>query len=246
MPVQKRAFPFHSFKLANRTLLVAALLCILAVLAPYVYFSGGGISSEQKHWTNFSTWVGGTLGPSLSFLALCAALLTSYFQTRSREADDKRAKKERRERKRLVQQLLRDEFEKRYFGDMRPALMRIRECDDAQGKRLGLLNLQLRDDDLIVAANIASRFPDFYFLEDPELISEAINVHVRLRDLRDIQQTLFPAPHQRELDEYGNVPGSTTATQQIDATIDKLNASIAQVQVKLRQIGQSRRGREGR
>jgi hypothetical protein len=234
MGQEKRPFPFHTFKKANRTLLIAAIVCIVFVVFPYAHFTGNEISSDQKHWANLGGWIGGTLGPSLSFLALCAALLTSYFQTRCREDDAARDAQETLQRKELVLQLLHDEIEKRYKSVMRNGLRSIRECKDTQGKRLGIQGLQLRDDDLIIISIIASRFPDFYFLENPALVSEAINIHVRLQDIRDIQKTLLPASNQSEIDAFGDVPGATLATDQFDNTIDKLEESVEKAIQELR------------
>ncbi|GJL56448.1 MAG: hypothetical protein NPIRA02_35800 [Nitrospirales bacterium] len=59
-------------------------LCVVGVL--YFLNFQGQLSSEHERWGTFGDFIGGTLNPILSFLALIALLLTIVLQNRELEA----------------------------------------------------------------------------------------------------------------------------------------------------------------
>jgi len=64
---------------------VAAITIIAAVFLFYFINFSGDISLSRERWGTFGDFVGGTLNPILSFLALIALLLTVILQNRQLE-----------------------------------------------------------------------------------------------------------------------------------------------------------------
>lgn len=62
----------------NKSILIAAIVCVLGAVGAYVlqfyYFLGFGISDKASDWVDFSDFIGGVLGPTLSFLSLILLL----------------------------------------------------------------------------------------------------------------------------------------------------------------------------
>lgn len=54
-------------------LLVAALALAILALAPYLYVFNGGLSQSSHDWSDFGSYLGGTLGPLYAMLAFVAA-----------------------------------------------------------------------------------------------------------------------------------------------------------------------------
>ncbi|MDF3188079.1 hypothetical protein [Pseudomonas paracarnis] len=62
----------------------ASVFVVLIAFAFAIYFYkgsfGGGFSSTSADWSNFGGYIGGTLGPLVSFITLLAVLKTVYLQ----------------------------------------------------------------------------------------------------------------------------------------------------------------------
>lgn len=59
---------------------------LLTVLAVYLFFFGAeGFSTSQEHWGQFGDFLGGTVNPLMSFLALIAIVLTIILQSKQIE-----------------------------------------------------------------------------------------------------------------------------------------------------------------
>tara|TARA_R110002051_G_scaffold100906_2_gene171581 strand:+ start:12974 stop:13759 length:786 start_codon:yes stop_codon:yes gene_type:complete len=65
---------------------VSAVLVVAAVFLFYLLHFQGGLTVEHERWGTFGDFVGGTLNPILSFLALTSLLLTIVLQNRELEA----------------------------------------------------------------------------------------------------------------------------------------------------------------
>ena len=78
---------FSSKRVTKSVLLIAAVgwLLALTVLSFYFFWFQGELSDKQDVWGSFGDFVGGTLNPLFSFLALIALLLTIVLQTRQLE-----------------------------------------------------------------------------------------------------------------------------------------------------------------
>lgn len=78
---------FYSKRVTKSVLLIAAvgLLLALAVLSFYFFWFQGEISDKQDVWGSFGDFIGGTLNPLFSFLALIALLFTIILQTQQLE-----------------------------------------------------------------------------------------------------------------------------------------------------------------
>ncbi|CAG36294.1 putative phage abortive infection protein [Desulfotalea psychrophila] len=59
---------------------IAGLLGLVVVPSTYFYHFQSGFSTAQADWSAFGDFVGGSLGPILSFFGLIAILLTLHFQ----------------------------------------------------------------------------------------------------------------------------------------------------------------------
>ncbi|WP_322803981.1 hypothetical protein SO574_05775 [Vibrio alfacsensis] len=64
-----------------RTIVSLAVFAFIAVFTLYFYSFDGAFSSDQNIWGVFGDFVGGTLNPILSFLALIALLVTVNLQS---------------------------------------------------------------------------------------------------------------------------------------------------------------------
>ena len=62
-----------------------AVLLALTVLGPYFYTFSGSLSSSSQEWSNFGSYVGGTLGPLYALLAFGAAIF-GLFEARRQSA----------------------------------------------------------------------------------------------------------------------------------------------------------------
>jgi hypothetical protein len=86
--LEKKLSTFDSKKLINwlSLILTAAVIAIGAVF--WLYFTNftGELSKKNDVWGTFGDFIGGTLNPILSFLALIALLLTIILQSRELEA----------------------------------------------------------------------------------------------------------------------------------------------------------------
>ncbi|SMN17295.1 hypothetical protein CRYPA_1240 [uncultured Candidatus Thioglobus sp.] len=75
----------------NKTL-IAIIVFVLAI-TPFVFwslqFSSGDISNQTSDWSNFGSFVGGTLSPVLAFISFLGLLAT----LQSQEKENKRSKK---------------------------------------------------------------------------------------------------------------------------------------------------------
>lgn len=60
------------------------VLCLMALLYLY-YFGNQGISNSQEVWAQFGDFLGGTVNPLMSFLALIAIVLTIILQSKQIE-----------------------------------------------------------------------------------------------------------------------------------------------------------------
>ena len=59
-----------------RLILFAAALLAVAALVPYLYMFRAGLSASSQDWSNFGSYVGGTLGPIYALLAFAAGVQT--------------------------------------------------------------------------------------------------------------------------------------------------------------------------
>ena len=76
-----------------KRIIVAAVVAVIIVTTLYFYHFNGIFSTENAEWGTFGDFIGGTLNPILSFLALIALLLTIVLQ--SKEMADTRKQLER-------------------------------------------------------------------------------------------------------------------------------------------------------
>ncbi len=68
----------------NNNYIYAALVCILIVLGIYaLQFHGYNFSKNVDHWNQFGGYVGGVLGPLLSFLSLVMLIKSLNLQNES-------------------------------------------------------------------------------------------------------------------------------------------------------------------
>lgn len=65
-----------------KVIIILAILAGLAVLLLYFLNFSGGLSERQENWGAFGDFIGGSLNPFFSFLALIAILLTIIVQSR--------------------------------------------------------------------------------------------------------------------------------------------------------------------
>lgn len=65
------------------TIFKAALISALAIILAYVFTFKGGLSSDHQRWSEFGAFVGGTVGPLISFFAFFALLLTLILQNKA-------------------------------------------------------------------------------------------------------------------------------------------------------------------
>ena len=71
--------------------------CLVGVILSYMIFFNGGFSHDQTIWGTFGDYVGGTLGPILSFFSLFALLLTIILQSRQVEISRQELEASRKE-----------------------------------------------------------------------------------------------------------------------------------------------------
>lgn len=64
-------------------ILIAASVSIFVVIAFYVFNFSVGLSPKPDVWGQFGDYIGGTLNPILSFLALISLLVTLWVQSQS-------------------------------------------------------------------------------------------------------------------------------------------------------------------
>lgn len=79
--------PFRAVLIGS---LVFAVLLTISIFVPYTdTFGKFGLSKHPSHWADFGSYVGGTLGPVLSFVSIIFLLLTVIHQGRTLEQQSK-------------------------------------------------------------------------------------------------------------------------------------------------------------
>jgi len=76
---------------------IIAVLFIVAVLSAYFYNFNGEISPNSDKWGVFGDFIGGSLNPVFSFLALIALLVTLWLQSKQTEISIQELKISRKE-----------------------------------------------------------------------------------------------------------------------------------------------------
>lgn len=169
------------------------LLILIGVLSFYFWHFHGPVVDNHSQWAQFGGFFGGTLGPALSFLALLGTLLALYISTneiRRKQRDD--AEEDKR-RSKIVSHLLKDEIEQRWRGSkgiecwLKEHVAK-ESLEDIKAAEIFVNQFKIRPDDMIVFKLIGTSFPDYYFLEDPVLVSKIIHGHVLMRDLADFHE----------------------------------------------------------
>ncbi len=168
------------------SLAVLAALFIATVLWSYGHIFGS-VTTEHARWAQFGAFVGGSLGPTLSLLALLGTLMalwSSVHELRRKQRDDEEEEAEKRV---LVCKLLRDEITERWQKQIAPDLDVLKQMPPLKAANDFVHDKRIVSDDMIVFKLIGTSFSDYYFLKDPMLLSEIIHGHVLMRDLVDLQ-----------------------------------------------------------
>ncbi len=69
----------RSLDLLKYSVLFVVIAVVIAILL-YRFKIGGELASKSDEWSNFGTYIGGVLGPLISFVTLLAVLKTVYMQ----------------------------------------------------------------------------------------------------------------------------------------------------------------------
>ena len=69
----------RSLDLLKYSVLFVVIAVVIAILI-YRFKIGGELASKSDEWSNFGTYIGGVLGPLISFVTLLAVLKTVYMQ----------------------------------------------------------------------------------------------------------------------------------------------------------------------
>lgn len=73
------------FKWLTLIVAIASAYLVAAFFAYLMFFGGQGFSPKQEHWGQFGDFLGGTVNPLMSFLALIAIVLTIILQSKQLE-----------------------------------------------------------------------------------------------------------------------------------------------------------------
>lgn len=98
--------PNQLFKWLSWILAFAASITVSIFMFYFINFNGG-LSSEHERWGAFGDFIGGTLNPILSFMALIALLLTIVLQNRQIEISSNELELSRKERQATREELKR-------------------------------------------------------------------------------------------------------------------------------------------
>ncbi|MDD2133329.1 hypothetical protein [Pseudomonas kurunegalensis] len=72
--------PSRSLLLICALFLLPVILIASAALYYYVTTFSGGLSNNSTHWSEFGGYIGGVLGPAVSFFALVGVVVTVHYQ----------------------------------------------------------------------------------------------------------------------------------------------------------------------
>lgn len=198
---------------------------IIGTVTVYQVFLGGPVSYDDEHWARFGEFAGGALNPLLSFLAFLALVITLWVQIQAMRLsriglEDARQEIARQQcaaaemdanKRNFVFCLLHDEIKYRWQQRISVDLEEIAnlsKSDPLKAANVLCNDVESSLDDLIVCKIVGTTFPDFYFLNDPRLMSEIIHGHVLMRDFVDFRVALkrdLDAGNYEEIKEYLNL-----------------------------------------
>ncbi len=96
-------------------ILALALVALTGVVVVYATYFGGSIESNHSRWGEFGDFVGGTLNPLYSLLALLALLLTIGLQNRELKNSAKELARSVRAMEEQAKAIKRQNFERTFF-----------------------------------------------------------------------------------------------------------------------------------
>lgn len=166
--------------------------------------------------------------------SLVAALLSAVFayvvSNRVRRDQAADLKLEMSNRRAWVFKLLRDEIDLRWEAKIGRDLRSVASNPDGVAAAIEFVKtIEMSPDDLIVFKVVASTFGEYHFIENSDLMSKIIYVHVLMRDLLDLRNSTLKAMR----DSKGD-PGADFLVQlrglvkEIDSTMIAIRALIGQ------------------
>ena len=95
---------------------VAAVAAFLIVLGLYIaYFKNLSVTNDSATWGTFGDYLGGTLNPIISFLALIGLLITIHQQAKEMKATREELKQAAKQQKRQLEISNLQQFESTFF-----------------------------------------------------------------------------------------------------------------------------------
>jgi len=154
----------------------------VCISLPFAYFVFKlPLSSKPENWSSFGSYLGGTLGPALSTISLAGVWLTLLFEAKKGEQKDK-------QKRILVFDLLRNEIEGRYRNIIAADIEKLITLPSDEASAQQFAKGEFNADDLFICSQIASCFSEYYFLEDPKLITLATQINNLMKDLKDFHK----------------------------------------------------------
>ena len=129
---------------------------------------------------NYFVWV-------LPLFILISAAIGYLASQRNINKHFERERKKEKEKIKTILHLLNDEISLRWFGNIGKQLNNlstIYKDNFAKGLKC-LTDVNMSTSDLYVFERVSLNFPEFFFLNDRELLSEVVYGHVLIRDLVD-------------------------------------------------------------
>ena len=224
---------------------ILGFVSIIATIAIYRRSFGSELSNDDEHWARFGEFVGGTLNPALSFFAFLALVITLWVQIQGMRLsriglEDARQEISRQQKalhdsdakkRRFVFALLKDEIELRWKSKMSIDLSEIvalSKENPLEAAKIFINDVGSSLDDLIVCKLVCTSFSDFYFIEDPHLMSEIIHGHVLMRDFID-----FRVAVKRDLDneKFDAIPNYFHST--LSHLVDSMNERYSSISARI-------------
>lgn len=139
------------------------------------------IADDSAH-----SWISDFISFGGIFLAAILGYLASSLANRSQQ---KQAELIESKKRIWVFKLLKDEITLRWQNTIGKDLRTLaNNPDSVKAAREFVDDCEIHADDLIVFKMVGARFYNYYFIEDPELMSQVIYGHVLFRDLVDLRR----------------------------------------------------------
>lgn len=126
--------------------------------------------------------------PDLTWLTAAAIFLSgliSYFVAKWSLNQEKSERSQRQSKQiELVKLMLSNEIDKRWRDEVRAHIKNVLN-EETISSLDGAGKMRLSEKDFFVIQDISTSFQKFWFLEDPDLISNIVHAHLRIKDLID-------------------------------------------------------------